>query len=187
MTDATHVLDTQRLVLRRLETADAGFIVEITNDPDWLRHIGDRGVRSPDDARRYIADGPCAMYQRHGFGLYLVRLRDGGTPVGLCGFIKRDWLDDVDIGFAFLPAFRGRGYALEAAAATLEYGWTILGLPRIAAIVSPGNPDSLRLLGRLGMRLERMVLPPNETNPLCLYATTRNRCEHGATEAEPGL
>lgn len=171
MTDASHVLDTQRLVLRRLEPADAGFILELTNDPDWLRHIGDRGIRSLDDARRYITDGPLAMYERHGFGLYLVGLRDGGTPIGLCGLIKRDWLDDVDIGFAFLPAFRGRGYALEAAAATLEYGRATLGLHRIAAIVSPGNADSLQLLGRLGMRLERMVLPPNETSSLCLYAT----------------
>lgn len=171
MTDALHVLETQRLVLRRLELADAGFILEITNDPDWLRHIGDRGIRSLDDACRYISDGPCAMYERHGFGLYLVGLRDGGTPIGLCGLIKRDWLDDVDIGFAFLPAFRGCGYALEAAAATLEYGRAILGLHRIAAIVSPGNADSLRLLGRLGMRLERSVLPPNETSSLCLYVT----------------
>ena len=171
MTDALHVLDTPRLVLRRLESADAGFIFEITNDPDWLRHIGDRGIRSLDDARRYITDGPSAMYERHGFGLHLVGLRDGGTPIGLCGLIKRDWLDDVDIGFAFLPAFRGRGYALEAAAATLEYGRTTLGLHRIAAIVSPGNADSLRLLGRLEMRLERMVVPPNETSPLCLYVT----------------
>ena len=171
MTDASHVLDTQRLVLRRLEPADAGFILEITNDPDWLRHIGDRGIRSLDDARRYITEGPRAMYERHGFGLYLVEQRDGGTPIGLCGLIKRDWLDDVDIGFAFLPAFRGRGFALEAAAATLEFGRTTLGLHRIAAIVSPGNADSLRLLGRLGMRLERMVLPPNETSPLCLYVT----------------
>jgi len=172
VTDALHVLDTQRLVLRRLELADAGFILEITNDPDWLRHIGDRGIRSLDDARRYIIDGPCAMYERHGFGLYLVALRDGGTRIGLCGLVKRDWLDDVDIGFAFLPAFRGRGYALEAAAATLEYGRTTLGLHRVAAIVSPGNSDSLQLLGRLGLRLERMVLPPNETSQLCLYVTT---------------
>lgn len=171
MTGASYVLDTPRLVLRRLEPADAGFILEITNDPDWLRHIGDRGIRSLDDALRYIADGPCAMYERHGFGLYIVGLRDGGRPIGLCGLIKRDWLGDADIGFAFLPAFRGRGYALEAAAATLEYGRTTLGLRRVAAIVSSGNADSLQLLDRLGMRLERMVLPPNETIPLCLYVT----------------
>ncbi len=165
MTGASHVLDTRRLTLRRIEPADAGFILEITNDADWLRHIGDRGIRSLDDARRYITDGPRAMYERHGFGLYLVILRDTGTPIGLCGPVKRDWLDDADIGFAFLPAFRGRGYALEAAAATLEYCRTTLGLRRIAAIVSPGNADSLQLLGRLGLRFERMVVPPNEASP----------------------
>jgi RimJ/RimL family protein N-acetyltransferase len=166
-----HVLDTERLTLRWLEPGDSEFILELTNDPDWLRHIGDRGIRSLDDAARYIADGPRAMYERVGFGLYCVMLRGTGTAIGLCGPIKRDWLDDVDIGFAFLPAFRGRGYALEAAAATLEYGTTTLGLHRIAAIVSPGNADSLQLLGRLGMRLERMVQPPHEASPLCLYVT----------------
>lgn len=171
MKAAPHVLDTHRLTLRRLEPADAGFIFELTNDPDWLQHIGDRGIRSLDDAHRYITDGPCAMYARHGFGLYLVALQDTGTPVGLCGLLKRDWLDDVDIGFALLPAFRGRGYALEAAVATLECGRTTVGLQRIAAIVSPGNADSLQLLGRLGLRFERMVVPPNEASPLCLYAT----------------
>lgn len=173
MTDALHVFATRRLVLRRLEPGDAAFILEITNDPDWLRHIGDRGIRSLDDARRYIDDGPRAMYERHGFGLYLVGLRDVGAPVGLCGLIKRDWLDEVDIGFAFLPEFRARGFAFEAAAATLEYGMRTLGLQRIAAIVSPGNADSLRLLGRLGLRCERMVLPPHEASPLCLYMTPR--------------
>lgn len=175
-----HVLDTGRLTLRWLEPGDAGFILELTNDPDWLRHIGDRGIRSLDDATRYIAEGPRAMCQRLGFGLYCVVLREAGTAIGLCGLIKRDWLEDVDVGFALLPAFRGRGYAFEAAAATLRFGRERLGLPRIAAIVSPTNAASIGLLQKLGLRYQRMVMPPNLADPTCLYETA-------ATDGRSGL
>ncbi|MFI4982343.1 MAG: GNAT family N-acetyltransferase, partial [Nevskiales bacterium] len=113
------VLETERLVLRRLVAEDAPFILELLSDPSWLRFIGDKGVRNLDDARLYIRIGPAAMYARLGHGLYLTELKDGGIPIGLCGLIKRDTLDDVDIGFAFLPQYRGQGYAREAAAATL--------------------------------------------------------------------
>lgn len=165
------VLDTERLALRWLEPGDAGFILELTNDPDWLRHIGDRGIRSLADASRYIAEGPCAMYERLGFGLYCVVLRETGTAIGLCGLIKRDWLEYVDIGFAFLPAFRRCGYAFEAAAATLRLGRERLGLPRIAAIASPANEDSIRLLERLGLEFQRMIVPPGAANATALYAS----------------
>ena len=165
------VLDTERLTLRWLEPGDVEFIFELTNDPDWLRHIGDRGIRSLADAGRYIADGPRAMYERLGFGLYCVVLRETGTSIGLCGLLKRDWLEDVDIGFAFLPAFRGRGYAFEAAAATLRDGRERLGLRRITAIVSPANADSIRLLERLGLKFQRMIVPPDAANATALYAS----------------
>lgn len=166
-----HVLDTPRLALRWLEPADAGFLFELMNDPDWLCYIGDRGIRTPGDARRYIVERLRAQCETLGFGLYRVALRAGDSPVGLCGFVKRDWLDDVDIGFAFLPAFRGQGYAREAAAATLDFGRTRLGFSRIAAIVAPGNGASVRLLERLDLRFERMVTPPGEATAVCLYAT----------------
>lgn len=166
-----HVFDTDRLTLRWLEPTDAGFMFELMNDPDWLQYIGDRGIRSPEDARRHIVEGPRAMCERLGFGLFLVALRDGGTPIGACGLLKRDWLDDVDIGFAFLPAFRGRGYAHEAAAAMVHHGRTALGLHRIAAIVSEGNVRSRRLLDILGFRFEQMVVPPGATAAIRLYAT----------------
>jgi [ribosomal protein S5]-alanine N-acetyltransferase len=179
-----HVLDTGRLTLRWLEPGDAGFILELTNDPDWLRHIGDRGIRSLDDAGRYIVDGPRAMYDRLGFGLYCVELRGTGTAIGLCGLLKRDWLEDVDIGFAFLPAFRGRGYAFEAAAATLRHGRERLGLDRITAIVSPANADSVRLLEKLGLNFERMVLPPDEATAIALYAL-RSRLERSPGQHSP--
>lgn len=166
-----HVLDTERLTLRWLEPTDAAFMFELMNDPGWLQYIGDRGIRSLEDARRHIVEGPRAMCERLGFGLFLVALREGDTPIGACGLLKRDWLEEVDIGYAFLPAFRGHGYAREAAAAMVRHGRTALGLQRIAAIVSDGNASSLRLLDGLGFRFERMILPPGATTAICLYAT----------------
>jgi RimJ/RimL family protein N-acetyltransferase len=159
MVDAGTVLETERLVLRRFGTddADAAFIVELVNEPAWLRFIGDKGVRTIDDARNYIANGPLAMYQRYGFGLYLAVLKETGESIGMCGLIKRDALADVDLGFAFLPAFRGRGYAFEAATAVKEYGIRVFGLQRLLAVTSQENEVSSKLLEKLGFRFERLA------------------------------
>ena len=151
------MIHSERLTLRELRETDAPFILELLNDPAWLLHIGDKGVRTLDDARTYIANGPVASHARHGFGLDLVELKTDATPIGLCGLIKRDTLPDVDIGYAFLPQFRGAGYALEAGATVLRHAQETLGLPRLAAIVSPGNHASIRVLEKLGLRFEKMV------------------------------
>lgn len=151
------VTETERLSLRLLNVDDGEFILELLNEPSWLQFIGDKGVRSLEDARTYIATGPIAMYERFGFGLYVTERRADGVPMGICGLIKRDWLEDVDIGFAFLPRYWGRGYAHEAAAAVMEYGRNALGLSRIVAITSPDNASSARLLEKLGLRFDRMI------------------------------
>lgn len=151
------VLETDRLILRRLSVEDSEFILELLNDPAWLRFIGDKGVRTLDDARDYILKGPVEMYERLGFGLYLTELKSEGVPVGLCGLLKRDSLEDVDIGFAFLPKFRARGYGYECASAVMEYGKTVLGLDRIVAITSVDNEVSAKLLEKLGLRFEKMI------------------------------
>jgi RimJ/RimL family protein N-acetyltransferase len=164
------VLETDRLLLRRLSVDDAAFILELLNDPSWLRFIGDKGVRSIEDARDYIVKGPVAMYEREGFGLYLTQRKSDAAPIGLCGLIKRDSLDDVDIGFAFLPKYRAQGYAHESAAAVLTYGRTILGLTRIVAITSVGNDASSRLLEKLGMRFQKTVRLANDADEVRLYA-----------------
>ncbi len=164
------VFETERLVLRRVTEEDAPFILELLNDPDWLRYIGDRKVRTLEDARGYIQTGPMAMYARHGLGLYLTELKDGGAPIGLCGLLRRDGLADPDIGFAFLPAFRGRGYASEAAAATLEYAKNTLSLKKVVAITSPDNGRSGRLLDKLGMRFERMIRLAPEADEVKLFS-----------------
>lgn len=147
---------TPRLQLHELTPGDAGFIVELLNDPDFLRHIGDRQVRTADDARAYLAAGPMASYAAHGFGLWRVELTATGESVGMCGLLRRPTLPDADLGYAFLPAFRGQGLASEAAAATLRFGFEQAGLPRILAIVSPGNAGSIRLLEKLGLAFDRM-------------------------------
>lgn len=169
--DSGVVTETARLLLRRLAPTDAAFIFELVNDPDWLRYIGDKGVRNLDDARGYIEKGPMAMYANAGFGLWRVELKAGGTPIGICGLIKRETLPDVDIGFAYLPKYRGRGYAREAARATLEYGINVFGLRRIIAITSPGNAPSGRLLEAVGLRFERL-LDLSRDDPVRLYAWT---------------
>jgi RimJ/RimL family protein N-acetyltransferase len=166
-----NVLETDRLILRWISPDDAPFILELLNDPDWIRFIGDRGVRTVEAAREYIEKGPAVSYARNGFGLWLTQLRESGVPIGICGLIKRDTLEDVDVGFAFLPAFRGQGYALEAATATMSYGRGALGLARIVAITDPENQTSIRLLEKLSLRFERMIRWPDDDTELCLYGT----------------
>lgn len=166
-----NVLSTERLILRRLTTGDAKFIFELLNDPDFLRFIGDKGVRSLDDARGYILSGPVASYAQHGFGLWLVELKGSNTPVGICGLLKRESLDDVDIGFAFLPPYRSNGYAFESASAVVEYGRHKLGLGRIVAITDPDNASSLRVLEKIGMTFDRMIRLSDDSAPIRLLVS----------------
>jgi RimJ/RimL family protein N-acetyltransferase len=155
--------ETPRLSLRRLHPDDAPFIVALLNQPSFLDNIGDRGVRDLDDAERYLRDGPMSMYQRSGFGLWHVSRRADGVAIGMCGLLKRDTLPQVDLGYALFPEFWGQGYAVEAAAATLQQGADEYGLRRVLAVVSQGNSASIRVLEKLGMRFERLhAMDPGE-------------------------
>jgi [ribosomal protein S5]-alanine N-acetyltransferase len=165
------VLETDRLILRRLSVEDSEFILELLNDPSWLRFIGDKGVRTLDGARDYILKGPVDMYKRFGFGLYLTELKNDKVSIGLCGLIKRDSLEDVDIGFAFLPEFRGKGYAYEAASAVMAYGKTVLGLSRMVAITSADNDASAKLLEKLGLQFERMIRLADDGEEVKLFTS----------------
>jgi ribosomal-protein-alanine N-acetyltransferase len=151
------ILETERLVLRQLTPDDAEFILELLNDPFFIRNIGDRNVQTIEDACSYILNGPVASYIKNGFGLYLVLLNETQEPIGMCGLIKRDGLEDVDIGYALLPRYWSRGYAVEAAQATKEYAREIIGLKRIVAIVDPVNAGSIRVLEKIGLQYETMV------------------------------
>lgn len=154
------MLETERLVLRRLTPEDAPFILHLVNEPGFLRFVGDKGVRDLAGAENYIRTGPMASYAQHGFGLWLVLLKADGTPAGMCGLLKRPVLEDVDVGFAFLAELNGRGYASEAAAACLRHGRTTLGLKRIVAITAPDNLASGRVLEKIGLRFDRMIDVP---------------------------
>jgi RimJ/RimL family protein N-acetyltransferase len=164
------VLETERLVVRWLKTDDAAFIHQLVNEPSWLRYIGDKGVRTLEDARNYIEKGPVEMYGRLGFGLYLVELKESGDPIGICGLIKRESLDDVDLGFAFLPRFWAQGYAFESASAVMAHETRALGLSRIVAVTSQDNHVSAKLLEKLGFRFERMARLAADTAEVRLYA-----------------
>lgn len=166
------ILETGRLRLREFLPEDAPFILELVNEPDWLRFIGDRGIRDLDAARRYIAEGPQAMQARHGFSLWCVEAKSDGQPLGMCGLIKRDTLENVDLGFAFLARHCGRGFAREAAAATLAQA-RHLGIGAVAAITDPANVRSIRLLEGLGFRSagQRQLMPGSPAVSLFLHGT----------------
>jgi RimJ/RimL family protein N-acetyltransferase len=164
------VVETERLILREFSTHQAAFILALFNSPTWLQFIGDRSVRTIEEASRYIADNFVLSYQKYGFGFYMVELKEGHIPVGLCGLVKRDHLADVDIGFAFLPAYTGRGYAREAASACLDYAKNQLDMKRVVAATTPDNAQSLNLLTKLGLQFERMVPWPGSQEELMLFA-----------------
>ena len=150
-------LETQRLLLRRLTVDDAPFILTLLNEPSFIRYIGDKSVRDLDAARQYILNGPVASYDRNGFGLNLVELKESHTPIGICGLLKRDELPDPDIGFALLPDFWNKGFAFEAATAVLQDAHYRLSLERILAITSLDNEASIKLLERLGFKFEKVI------------------------------
>jgi RimJ/RimL family protein N-acetyltransferase len=164
------VIETERLTLRRLSVDDADFILNLLNQPSFIRFIGDRGVRNLPDARLYIESRFVESYRRFGYGLYLVGLKDGGAPVGICGLVRRDYLPDADIGFAFLPEYWSRGYASESAGAVLDYARGVLGLKRVLAITAGDNEGSAKVLAKIGLKFERMIKPPGEGAEVKLFS-----------------
>ena len=165
----TTVIETERLALRRATLADAPFTLDLWNQPSYIAHIRDWGVRTVAQAEALLQERILASYQLHGFGQFVVTLKPGGVPIGLCGLIRRPAWDEVDVGYAFLPQYWGSGYALEAAQACVQYGLTTLGLRRVVAIVSPNNERSIHLLEKLGLRFEKLITLPGIEEELKLF------------------
>jgi ribosomal-protein-alanine N-acetyltransferase len=170
------VIQTPRLNLRELAPGDAEFILELLNEAGFIRFIGDKGVRTLHDAREYIRQGPADSYARNGFGLYAVCLREAvhdsapaGTPLGICGLVKREGLKDPDVGFAFLSRFWSRGYAVESATAVLAHAREVLGLVRIVAITSLDNLQSIAVLEKIGFKFERTIRRVDHSPELKLF------------------
>lgn len=164
------ILETERLRLRPLTEEDAEFMLELLNDPSFIRNIGDRQVRTLDGAKAYITNGAVASYTRNGFGLYLVELKESGESIGICGLIRRNTLNDVDIGYAFLPGYWSKGYAIESALAMKQFAQEVVGLKRMVAVVDPENLGSIRLLEKLGMKFESMVKLSEDDIELKLFS-----------------
>jgi RimJ/RimL family protein N-acetyltransferase len=164
----TSILQTERLVLRELTADDAPFMNELLNSPKFLKNIGDRGVRSIKDARDFIENRYRVSYRNNGYGLWAVEIRDG-TPVGMCGFVKRDYFDEPDIGFAFLPEHERQGYGYESASASMMYGREKLGFTKVLAITSLTNDASAGLLEKLGFTDDGIIEPQGEKLRLFSY------------------
>lgn len=165
------VLETHRLLLRHLAPGDSAFLAELMNEPAYIANIGDRGVRTVADATRYIEEKYTTSYARHGFGLYLVELMEGAAPIGICGLVKRESLDHPDLGFAFQQRYWSRGYATEAADATLKHARETLRVPYVYGLVSPMNTRSIRLLERLGLGYLRSMTSAGQPLESHLYGT----------------
>jgi RimJ/RimL family protein N-acetyltransferase len=166
------ILETERIQLCKITPNDVAFIFELLNTPTWLQYIGDKGIKTLADARDYIITGPMASYNKYGFGLWLVKLKQEQVPIGMCGLMQRDYLENVDIGFALLPQYTGKGYAYEAAKATLDYAKTNLNLKKIVAFTDIDNEHSISLLKKLGMSFEKMITIPTDSEELMLFSTT---------------
>ncbi|MEJ7770151.1 MAG: GNAT family N-acetyltransferase [Chitinophagaceae bacterium] len=164
------ITSTERLELRRFTLDDVTFIVQLLNSSGWLQFIGDRGVRTTKDAEAYLEGGPIKSYAVNGFGLWLTALKESSTPIGMCGMLKREGLDEIELGFALLPEYIRRGYAYEMAQATVEYAKTTFSLLRIAAITKVDNNASIRLLNNLNFKFERTVNLHGSEQMLNLYA-----------------
>lgn len=164
------ILETERLSLRHVNTDDAEFILALLNEPAYIQNIGDRGIRTLEQAKKYILDRLISSYEKHGFGLYLVELKKTGEATGICGLVKREGLDDVDVGYGFLPTFWGKGYATESVLALKKYAKNAVGLKRVAGIVAPDNQGSIRVLEKAGLMYEKMVKLSEDDIDLKLYA-----------------
>ncbi len=163
------LLETERLSLREITPDDAPFLFELLNSPGWIENIGDRKVYNLDDARKYIIHRLFAAYRRFGFGFWVMERKTDGIPVGIAGLVKRDFLDDVDIGYALLPDFYGQSYAVEAARGVMDFAKRKLALPRLAAILIEKNKPSQRVVEKIGLRFERKLIAPGEEEELMLY------------------
>ena len=163
-------LETERTRIRDFVLSDAQFILELLNQPSFIRFIGDKGVRTVEDAEKYLINGPIESYKRHGFGLYCVELKDTNTPIGMCGLLKRETLPDVDLGFAFLPEYWRQGHAFEAASVSLVQARDVFRLKRILAITNPDNDASIKLLQRLGFQFQQAMKLSNDADEVKVFS-----------------
>jgi len=165
-----NVISTDRLLINRITLDDAGFILKLINDKDWIKNIGDKGIRTIEETEEYIRTRFLKAYDEVGFGFYSLILKSDQQIIGIAGLVDREGIDHIDIGYGMLPEFRGKGYAFEATKAIYDYGHQELKLEKIVAIVNPDNPSSIKLLTKLGMEFEKMIRLPDEEIDIMLFS-----------------
>jgi len=164
------ILETQRLELHKISVADAPFYVKLLNSESWLQYIGDRKVRSVEDAETYIKKNYLPSYEKFGYGSYTVRLKENGKTIGACGLYKRETLEHPDIGFAFLQEFIGKGYGYEAASAVMDYAINTLGFDTILGFTVEYNVASIKLLEKLGLERTGTYRFKDDAEELLLFS-----------------
>jgi RimJ/RimL family protein N-acetyltransferase len=168
------LLITDRLIIQEFILDDAPFILELVNEPDWIKFIGDRKVCDLTDAKNYMVNSFFTSYTTHGFGPYLVALKENEMPIGMSCLIKREVLESVYIGYAFLKKHRGKGYAMEAVLATKNYAHEELELGALVAITNTENEASISFLKKLGFQFEKKIILPEETEEVLLFRESLN-------------
>ena len=168
-----NLLETERLILRRFTVRDSAFIIDLLNTEGWIKYIGEKNVKTIEEARAYLENGPLKSYRNNEFGLALVELKVDHVPIGMCGLINRDYLDYLDVGFAFLPNYTGQGYAFEIVTKTIGHAFDKLKQDKLLAITLPHNYSSIRLLTKIGFAFSRNIVSPDTNEELCLYSISQ--------------
>lgn len=166
------ICQTSRLIISKFTVDDAPFFLELVNTPNWIQYIGDRNLKTVEQAENYLKNGSIKSYREFGYGFYKLQLKDSQTPIGTCGLVKRDYLEYVDIGFAMLPDYEKKGFGYEASIAVLELAKTNFNLDKVSAITTPTNTNSIKLLEKLGLSFEKRIKPFEDDEELLLFAKT---------------
>lgn len=164
--------ETERLLLKPTDLEDIDLIFELMNSEKWLKYIGDRNIKTKEDAKQYIIDRHLPNFENYGYGSYTVVVKDSGEKIGSTGLFKREGLEVVDIGFAFLDSSIGKGYGYESSKEILDAGKKIFGLEKVSAITLPTNIASQKLIEKLGLTYQKMIQIPNDTDELMYYEMT---------------
>jgi RimJ/RimL family protein N-acetyltransferase len=166
------IAETPRLFISEFQSQDAAFYLELLNSPKWIQNIGDRNLKSVEDAEKYLIEKTIPAYKKQGFGFYKITLKKNNKPIGTCGLIKRDELKHVDIGFALLPGYEGQGFGLESSQAILELAQSKFHLETIYGITLEQNLESIKLLEKLGLTFEKKIHPFEDNKELLLFFKT---------------
>ncbi|WP_417874166.1 GNAT family N-acetyltransferase [Xanthomarina gelatinilytica] len=165
------IAETNRLLISKLTLEDASFILELTNTPHFIKYVGNKNLKTLEDSKNYLKEGTLKSYKNFGFGFYKLQLKqEQNKTIGTCGLVKREQLDHVDIGFAMLPGYEGKGFGLEASKEILKLAKNTFKLTRILAITLPTNSNSIKLLEKLGLTYEKRVKPFEDDEELLLFA-----------------